>query len=174
MNKQIKELIPQQRVLERIAELGEQISREYAGKSITMLILANGGVFFAVDLIRSMKNVAVYMECIRVSSYKKSCVSSGNPEIFGTLSAEDFKDNHILIVDDIVDTGNTLKRLCEQIENFGAASVKVCALLDKPSRRTVDLVPDYRGFEVEDKFIVGYGLDYAEKYRELPFIGYIE
>lgn len=174
MNKNIQHLISQERISQRINELAAKISRDYAGKSLTMLILANGGIFFAVDLIRALQNIPVLVECIRVSSYKKGCTSSGNPEVFGTLSAGDFQDNHILIVDDIIDTGNTLKRICEQIENFGAASVKVCALLDKPSRRTAKINPDYSGFEVEDKFIVGYGLDYAGKYRELPFIGFIE
>lgn len=174
MNKKIQHLISQERITQRIAELAEKISQDYAGKSVTMLVLANGGIFFAVDLIRALRDVPVLVECIRVSSYKKGLTSSGNPEVFGTLSAEDFQNNHVLLVDDIIDTGNTLKRISEQIENFGAASVKVCALLDKPSRRTADINPDYSGFKVEDKFIVGYGLDYAGKYRELPFIGFIE
>lgn len=174
MGQKIHQLISRERVRQRIAELGTQISKDYAGKSLTLLILTNGGIFFAVDLIRAIQNISVQFECIRVSSYRKGCTSSGNPEVFGTLSVEDFQGNDILIVDDIVDTGNTLKRMCEQIENFGAASVKVCALLDKPSRRTVEMHPDYCGFEVEDKFVVGYGLDYAGKYRELPFVGFIE
>lgn len=173
-DKKIYPLISREQVRQRIAELGTQISKDYAGKSLTILILANGGIFFAVDLIRSLQGISVQLECVRVSSYRNSCTSSGNPEIFGTLSVEDFRDNHVLIVDDIIDTGNTLKRIFEQIENFGAASVKLCTLLDKPSRRTVKILPDYCGFEVEDKFVVGYGLDYAGKYRELPFIGFIK
>ena len=173
-DKKISPLISRERVRQRIAELGNQISKDYAGKSLTLLVLTNGGIFFAVDLIRSLQNISVHLECIRVSSYGETCFSSGNPEVFGTLSVEDFHGNHVLIVDDIIDTGNTLKRICEQVENFGAESVKLCTLLDKPSRRTVKLTPDYCGFEVEDKFIVGYGLDYVGKYRELPFIGFIE
>lgn len=174
MEQQIHQLISRERVRQRIAELGTQISKDYAGKSLTLLILANGGIFFAVDLIRSLQNISVQFECIRVSSYQKGYTSSGNPEVFGTLSVEDFRENHILIIDDIIDTGNTLKRICEQIENFGAASVKLCTLLDKPSRRSVEMIPDYCGFKIEDKFVVGYGLDYAGKYRELPFIGFIK
>lgn len=174
MNKLIHPLISKEKILERISELGEHISKDYSGKVLTVLILTNGGIFFGVDILRALKDIPVLVECIRVSSYKKSTESSGNPEVFGTLSSDDFYGNNILIIDDIIDTGNTLKRIKEQIENFGAASVKICTLLDKPSRRTADVKPDYSGFEVEDKFIVGYGLDYAGKYRELPYIGFIE
>lgn len=174
MKKQIRHLIAKEDVLKRIGEVAEQISQDYAGKNLIVLILANGGIFFGVDLLRAIKGVSVIVECIRVSSYKKNTCSSGNPEVFGTLAADDFSDNHVLIVDDIIDTGNTLKRIQEQIENFGANSVKICTLLDKPSRRVAEIVPDYTGFQVEDKFIVGYGLDYAGKFRDLPFIGYIE
>lgn len=174
MKKEVRLLIPKEEINRRIEELGAQISRDYAGKSVTVLILANGGIFFGVDLLRAMKGISVFVECIRVSSYKDGMSSSGNPEIFGTLSVENFQDKNILIVDDIIDTGNTLNRIREQIENFGAASVKICTLLDKPSRRVADVVSDYYGFRIEDKFVVGYGLDYSGKYRELPFIGFIE
>lgn len=174
MNKPIHHLISKEKILERISELGDQISRDYSGKVLTVLILTNGGIFFGVDLLRALKNIPVLVECIRVSSYKEKMHSSGSPEVFGTLSSDDFYGNNILIIDDIIDTGNTLKRIKEQIENFGAASVKICTLLDKPSRRTAEIKSDYSGFEVEDKFIVGYGLDFAGKYRELPYIGFIE
>lgn len=174
MSRQIHPLIEKEDVLKRIAEIGKQISQDYAGENLIVLILANGGIFFGVDLLRALEGVSVIVECIRVSSYQKNTYSSGNPEVFGTLEADDFNGNHVLIVDDIIDTGNTIKRIQEQIENFGANSVKICTLLDKPSKRVVNIVPDYSGFTVEDKFIVGYGLDYAGKFRDLPFIGYIE
>ncbi len=169
----IMQIISEEKIRQRVRELGKKISDDYAGKQPTILILTNGGIFFGVDLLRELKNIPARIECVRVSSYKSGTRSSGNPEIFGTLEPDDFADRDILIIDDIIDTGRTLKRIRDQVENFGAKSVRTCAFLDKPARREVNFYADYTGYEIDDVFVVGYGLDYAGSFRELPFVGKI-
>ncbi len=264
----IEEKISAGKIRSRVDELAAQISKDYEGKSLLILVLANGGIFFGVDLLRkiavpaevecvrisSYKNgttssgtpeifgnlqpenfrgndvlivddiidtgttlrkirdqienfgarsvkisaflskrsrrkieieadyvvdllrkiaVPAEVECVRISSYKNGTTSSGTPEIFGNLQPENFRGNDVLIVDDIIDTGTTLRKIRDQIENFGARSVKISAFLSKRSRRKIEIEVDYVGFEIEDFFAVGYGLDFAGKFRNLPFIGKI-
>ncbi len=168
----IEEKISAGKIRSRVDELAAQISKDYEGKSLLILVLANGGIFFGVDLLRKIA-VPAEVECVRISSYKNGTTSSGTPEIFGNLQPENFRGNDVLIVDDIIDTGTTLRKIRDQIENFGARSVKISAFLSKRSRRKIEIEADYVGFEIEDCFAVGYGLDFAGKFRKLPVIGKI-
>lgn len=165
-------LISTEELQKRIAELGEMITRDYAGKEILMVGVLRGAVIFMSDLCRAIK-LPVGIDFMAVSSYGLSTTSSGIVKVIKDLD-EDIKDKHVLVVEDIIDSGLTLQYLLENLRSRKPASLKVCALLNKPERRRVDVHFDYIGFEVEDAFLVGYGLDYAEKYRNLPCIGVLK
>ena len=168
----IKELISKSAIDERLKEVGRIISKDYEGKQITVVVTLKGAFIVAANLALNIDGDIRFL-FTRVSSYGNLKESSGkvvmNMDIDTDLSGKD-----ILIVEDIIDSGHTLKFLKDEYIKRNANSVKIFALLDKPSRRKVDLKPDYYGFEVEDKFIVGYGLDDDEKYRNIPFVGYID
>lgn len=157
-------------ISERVAELGGAISAAYAERSTTIVSILKGSFIFTSDLVRHVKVKDLQIDFMGVSSYGDSTDSSGVVRITHDLS-KPIKDRHVLIVEDIVDTGLTLSFLMDQMRSRGAASVSVCALLSKPSRRRTEVQVDFLGFSIEDKFVVGYGLDYAENYRELPYIG---
>ncbi|MBL8936597.1 MAG: hypoxanthine phosphoribosyltransferase [Archangium sp.] len=153
----------------RIAELGQQITREYQGKDLTLIGIMKGSVFFLTDLAKAI-DLPVTMELMGVSSYHGGTETTGEVRISFDVT-KPLNGKHVLIVEDIIDTGLTMKFL---LENFAArhpASVKVCTLLEKPARAKTKVPIDFKGFVIEDKFVVGYGLDYGEKYRNLPFIG---
>lgn len=156
-------------IAKRVAELGAEITCDYEGKDLIVVGILKGAGVFMSDLIREI-NSPIRIDFMSVSSYGNSTVSSGIVRITNDLH-QDIQGCSVLIVEDIIDTGNTLHYLREYLKNRGAEDVKICALLDKPSRRQVEVPVEYVGFEVEDKFIIGYGIDYAEKYRNLPFIG---
>jgi hypoxanthine phosphoribosyltransferase len=156
----------------RVKELGVQIGTDYAGKQILMIGILRGAVIFMADLARSI-NVPVSLDFMAVSSYGYSSRSSGVVRILKDLD-EDVEDKHLLIVEDIIDTGLTLKYLLENLRSRKPASLKICTLLNKPSRRKTEVPIDYNGFDIPDSFVVGYGLDYAGKYRNLPFIGVLK
>ena len=169
MNEIDEVLFTRDDIAKRVAELGAEITRDYEGKDLIVVgILKRAGVFMS-DLIREI-NSPIRIDFMSVSSYGNSTVSSGIVRITNDLH-QDIQGCSVLIVEDIIDTGNTLHYLREYLKNRGAEDVKICALLDKPSRRQVEVPVEYVGFEVEDRFIIGYGIDYAEKYRNLPFIG---
>ena len=153
----------------RIAELGAQITKEYAGSSITMICILKGAATFACELAKRIE-LPVEMEYMRCSSYGNETESSGVVKIDLDLDRP-IRDKNVLVVEDIIDTGRTMNYLLDILRDRGPASVKLCALLDKPDRRIADVSIDYTGFVIPDKFIVGYGLDYAQKYRNLPYIG---
>lgn len=167
-------LLTEERLAERIAEMGEQISRDYAGKELMLIGILKGASVFMADLVRQITLPLSY-DFVAVSSYGADTKSSGVVRILKDLD-ESVESKHVLVVEDIVDTGLTLRLsyLLENLRSRRAASVKVCTLLDKPSRRRVDVPVDYRGFEVEDQFVVGYGLDYQGRYRNLPYIGLLK
>lgn len=170
MIEDIKEtLIDTAALATRVRELGEQISADYAGKEILMVGVLRGAVIFMADLARAI-DVPVAIDFMAVSSYGASSKSSGVVRILKDLD-ESVENKHLLIVEDIIDTGLTLKYLLENLESRKPASIKLCTLLNKPSRRKAEVKIDYNGFDIPDYFVVGYGLDYAEKYRNLPFIG---
>jgi hypoxanthine phosphoribosyltransferase len=169
MNEIDEVLFTRDDIAKRVAELGAEITCDYEGKDLIVVGILKGAGVFMCDLIREI-NSPIRIDFMSVSSYGNSTVSSGIVRITNDLH-QDIQGCSVLIVEDIIDTGNTLHYLREYLKNRGAEDVKICALLDKPSRRQVEVPVEYVGFEVEDKFIIGYGIDYAEKYRNLPFIG---
>ena len=172
MAETIREMISEEKVDERIRELGRQISEDYAGKQIHLICVLKGGVFFMCELAKRI-TVPVSMDFMAASSYGNEVKSSGQLMITKDLD-DDIDGRHCLIVEDIIDSGNTLSKICGLLAARNPASLKIATLLDKPDRREVDVEVDYTGFVVPDKFIVGYGLDYAQKYRNLPYIGVAE
>ncbi|MDR3710395.1 MAG: hypoxanthine phosphoribosyltransferase [Capsulimonadaceae bacterium] len=167
-------ILSEEQLAKRVTELAEEISRDYAGKDLVLIGILKGCVVFLSDLIRKI-DVPLSFDFVAVSSYGADTKSSGVVRILKDLD-ESVESKHVLVVEDIVDTGLTLRLsyLLENLRSRRAASVKVCTLLDKPSRRRVDVPVDYRGFTVEDQFVVGYGLDYQGKYRGLPYIGLLK
>ena len=167
-------VLSEAQIARRVAELAEEISRDYTGKDLMLIGILKGCVVFLADLVRQI-NVPLSFDFVAVSSYGADTKSSGVVRILKDLD-ESVESKHVLVVEDIVDTGLTLRLsyLLENLRSRRAASVKVCTLLDKPSRRRVDVPVDYRGFTVEDRFVVGYGLDYQGNYRNLPYIGLLK
>jgi len=157
---------------QRIGELAAQINQDYAGKDLVIVSVLRGSVIFTADLVRKI-TLPLSMDFLSVSSYGAGTTSSGQVRILKDLS-DPVEGKHIIIVEDILDTGNTLSYLTNMLAAREPASVKICTLLDKPSRRTADIAADYIGFEVPDAFVVGYGLDYDERYRNLPYIGILK
>ena len=166
----IEVMIPEDEVDRRIKEIGEQITKDYAGKQVHLICVLKGGSFFLCELAKRI-NLDVSLDFMSVSSYGGDTKSSGVVKIVKDLD-ESIKDKDVLIVEDIVDSGRTLSYLLSMMEDRKPASLKLCTLLDKPSRRVMDVNVDYTGFEIPDEFVVGYGLDYDQKYRNLPYIGY--
>lgn len=166
---EVRPLISAERIAERVNELAEQIGREYAGRSLVLLSVLKGSFVFAADLARAIP-LPVRIEFLGVRSYGADTKSSGVVQITQDLTRP-VDGDHILIVEDIVDTGLTLSYLREQLRSRHPASVKVAALLHKPARMQREVEIDYLGFTIDDVFVVGYGLDYAERYRNLPFLG---
>ena len=167
----IKELISEEKVNERIKELGAQITKDYAGKSVHLVCILKGACSFMCELAKRIE-VPVSMDFMTVSSYGSGTKSTGVVRIRKDLD-DPIDDLEVLIVEDIVDSGRTLYYLTEIFKERGCASVRTCTLLDKPERRVVDLDVDYTGFVIPDQFVVGYGMDYDQKYRDLPFIGVV-
>lgn len=172
MDVKIGVLIPEEKIDSRIRELGAKISQAYEGKELHMICILKGSVFFASELAKRI-TVPVTLDFMAVSSYGDDTVSSGHIRI-GKDLAEPIEGRHVLVVEDIIDTGKTLSFLMEMLQERKPASLKLCTLLDKPDRRTHPVDVDYVGFEIPDEFVVGYGLDYAQKYRNLPYIGVVE
>ncbi|HOM01335.1 MAG TPA: hypoxanthine phosphoribosyltransferase [Acetivibrio sp.] len=167
MQNQIEEiLVTGEELKSKAKELGKRISNDYEGKELVLIGVLKGGVVFFADLIREI-SIPIDMDFISVSSYGNSTKSSGVVRIIKDIDV-DITNKHVLIVEDLVDTGLTLHYLKSMFENRGPKDVKVCTALDKPSRRKVELEIDYEGITIPDKFVVGYGLDYAGKYRNLP------
>ena len=167
----LKVLIDEEKVNERVKEIAKQIEEEYKGKVITLICILKGSVFFTVNLAKNIDE-DVRLEFIRLSSYDGE-QSTG--EIKMKLDLKDsIQGKDVIVVEDIIDTGRTLSYLLEYLKMKNPNSIKLCTLLDKPDRRVVDVNVDYVGFKIPDKFVVGYGLDADEKYRNLPYIGVIE
>ena len=165
-------LISEEALHRRIAELGAQISADYAGKNPLLVCVLKGGFVFLADLTRAL-SIPHGVDFMAVSSYGNATESSGVVRILKDLDS-DITGRHMLIVEDIIDTGQTLTYLLENLRVRGPASLRICTLLSKPSRREVQLDIDYVGFEIANEFVIGYGLDYAENYRNLPFVGVLK
>ncbi|MCH4191363.1 MAG: hypoxanthine phosphoribosyltransferase [Butyrivibrio sp.] len=172
MSERVRVMLTEQQVNDRIKEIGEQISKDYAGKSVHLVCVLKGGSFFMCELAKRI-TVPVTLDFMSASSYGSSTKSSGVVKIVKDLD-EPLKDKNVLVVEDIVDSGRTLSYLLKMLGDRGPASVKLCTLLDKPERRVTDVKVDYTGFEIPDEFVVGYGLDYDQRYRNLPYIGVVE
>lgn len=161
-------LFTEREIHSRVAELGRQISADFAGKELLVIGILKGAMIFLADLVRHI-TIPTYFDFVAVSSYGSSTKSSGAVRILKDID-RGIEGRHVLIVEDIVDTGLTLNYLVDNLKARGPASLKVCTLLDKPSRREVPVEIDYNGFTIPDEFVVGYGLDYNECYRNFPYI----
>lgn len=172
MAETIRELVSEQEVEKRVCELGRQISEDYAGRQVHLICVLKGGVFFMCELAKRI-TVPVSMDFMSVSSYGDGTSSSGVVKIAKDLD-ESLEGKDVLIVEDIIDSGRTLSYLIQILEKRKPRSLRLCTLLDKPERRVKPVTVDYVGFNIPDEFVVGYGLDYAQKYRNLPYIGVVE
>lgn len=155
-------------ISKRVKELGEELSKDYEGNEIVVISLLRGSFVFTADLVRTI-TIPIIVDFMTTSSYGYSEETSGMVEIVSEIRA-DIEGKHVLIVDDIMDSGNTMKEVVEHIGKKNPKTVKTCVMLDKPSRREADIAPDYAGFEIPDVFIVGYGLNYGKYYRNTPYI----
>lgn len=167
-----KILISEEELQNKVSELAAQISKDYEGKDLLVVSVLKGGFVFAADLFRRL-TVPAAVDFMAVSSYGCSSKSSGVVKILKDLD-QTVEGKDILIAEDILDSGVTLNYLKGLLLHRGVKSVKICTILNKPDRRVADIVPDYLGFDIPDEFVVGYGLDYAEKYRNLPFVGILK
>ncbi|MDF9827720.1 hypoxanthine phosphoribosyltransferase [Ereboglobus sp. PH5-10] len=156
----------------RLKALGAKISKIYGKEEVTVVPIINGAIFFTADLLRHVHN-PIRLDCVRIFSYRNSTKSHGKPKLLHSLTL-DIKGKHVLVIDDILDTGKTLSAVVNLLKKQKPASLRTCVLLDKKGRREVDFEADFVGFEIPDKFVVGYGLDYAERYRGLPCIGVLK
>lgn len=168
-----KVLVSEEELGEIVPRVAAEISRDYEGKKLIVASVLKGAAVFTVDLIKKI-GIPMELEFVRVSSYGASTESSGKINLILDFDRPDMAECDILIVEDIVDSGNTLKYLVEHFKSKGARSVKTCTLLDKPSRRKVDFEPDYVGKVIPDEFVFGYGLDLFEKYRDLPYVAVVK
>ena len=176
MNNDVAKIMISEEELDAIvSRIADEISRDYAGadKRLVLLCILKGSIVFMGDLMKKL-TVPVEIDCMRVSSYGLGTDSSGNVNILLDLVRPDLDKCDILIIEDIIDSGRTLSYLVGYLKHKGAKSVKTCTLLDKPSRRVVEFEPDYKGVEIPDEFVIGYGLDYAEMYRALPYVGILK
>ena len=169
MFKITKTMLSEEEIKAKVAELGKKIEEDFEGQDLLVVGILKGASVFVSDLIRNI-NLDVNIDFMSVSSYGNSTESSGSVKILKDLDV-DIKGKNVLIVEDIIDSGLTLSNLTRELNARDPKTLKICTLLDKPQRRKVDIPVDYVGFVIEDKFIVGYGIDWAEKYRNLPYIG---
>ncbi len=168
-DRDVSVLIDEPTLRARIRQLGEELTRAYDGKDLTLVGVLKGSVFFVTDLARAI-DLPLTVEFLGVSSYQGGTETTGEVRITSDVT-KPMAGKHLLVVEDIIDTGLTMKFLLENLHARHPASVKVCTLLEKPARARAKVPIDYKGFVIDDVFVVGYGLDYAERYRNLPFIG---
>lgn len=172
MTESVRVMIPEEKVKKRVREMAEQISADIGEEPITLICILKGSVFFSCELAKDIKG-PVLLDFMSVSSYGDDTKSSGVVKIVKDLD-EPLEGKNVLVVEDIIDSGRTLSYLLENLQARKPKSLKLCTLLDKPERRVVDVNVDYTGFKIPDEFVVGFGLDYAQRYRNLPYIGVLE
>jgi hypoxanthine phosphoribosyltransferase len=172
MTDNVKVMISEEQVNQRIRELAEQISKDYEGKSVHLICILKGSIFFCCDLAKRL-TIPVTLDFMSVSSYGSETVSSGRVRILKDLD-ESIQGKNVLIVEDIIDTGRTLAYLSDLLGSRAPESLSICTLLDKPDRRVTDIDVKYVGFIIPDEFVVGYGLDYDQYYRNLPYVGVVD
>ncbi len=168
----MRTLISEEQLHQKVAQIGKQVSADYQDKNLLMVSVLKGSVVFMADLMREI-SIPCEIDFMCVSSYGSGTKTSGVVKIIKDLDI-DLKNRDLLIVEDILDSGMTLSYIKEMLKQRGTKSIKICTLLDKPERRKADITPDYVGFTVPDEFVVGYGLDYDEKYRNLPYVGILK
>lgn len=168
----VKVLISEEEVNSRIAKLGKEIAKDYEGKELHLICILKGGAFIACELAKNI-DMPLSIDFMSVSSYGEDTVSSGRVKIVKDLD-DPVEGKDVLIVEDIIDSGNTLYHLLSLLNARNPNSIRICTLLDKPDRREKEVEVDYVGFQIPDKFVIGYGLDYGQKFRNLPYIGVIE
>ena len=169
MSEHVRVLLSEEEMDQRIAQIGQQISAAYAGESVHLICILKGSIFFTCELAKRI-TVPVTIDFMCVSSYGSSTVSSGVIQIKKDLD-ESIEGKNVIVIEDIIDTGRTLKYLLEDLTKRNPKTLRLCTLLDKPDRRVTDVKTDYTGFEIPDEFVVGDGLDYDQRYRNLPYIG---
>ena len=172
MAEKIRVLLSEEEVDKRIRELGEQISKDYAGEEVHLICVLRGSVFFTCELAKRI-TIPVSIDFMSASSYGSNTISSGVIKIVKDLE-DPLIGKNVIVIEDIIDTGRTLSHLLKIFQERNPKSLRLCTLLDKPDRRVADVDVDYTGFQIPDEFVVGYGLDYAQKYRNLPYIGIVE
>ncbi|MDD3206707.1 MAG: hypoxanthine phosphoribosyltransferase [Lachnospiraceae bacterium] len=172
MAEHVRVMLTEEEVDAKIQAIGDQISRDYAGKQVHLVCVLKGGSFFMCELAKRI-SLPVSLDFMSVSSYGSDTKSSGVVKIVKDLD-EPLKDKHVIVIEDIVDSGRTLSYLMEMLKKREPSSLSLCTLLDKPDRRVTEVKVDYTGFEIPDEFVVGYGLDYDQRYRNLPYIGVVE
>lgn len=165
-------LVDEAAIKARLIELGSEINATYEGRELAVIAIINGAIIFVADLIREL-NVSIQLDCIRVSSYRDETRPIQEPEIIDKIRL-DLQGVDVLLIDDILDTGKTLSHVCKIFRKMRPASLRTCVLLDKQTTRSVDFEADFVGFKIPDEFVVGYGLDFAERYRQLPCIGVLK
>jgi hypoxanthine phosphoribosyltransferase len=165
-------LVTEAQIKRRVKKLGKELREAYGHDEFTVISIINGAILFTADLLREIEN-PIRLDCIRISSYRNETKSIGAPQLIHSLTL-DVTKRDVLLIDDILDTGKTLAMVSALIRKLKPASLKVCVLLDKKGRREVDFEADFVGFKIPDKFVVGYGLDFAERYRNLPCIGVLK
>ena len=173
MSEHVRVLIPEEQVVEKIKEVAAQISRDYEGKPIHLICILKGGAMFMCELAKRLENDNISLDFMSVSSYGGGTTSSGIVKIVKDLD-EPLEGKNVLIVEDIIDTGHTLNHLSKLLQDRKPNSIEICTLLNKPSRREKEVPVKYSCFEIPDEFVVGYGLDYDQRYRNLPYIGVVE
>lgn len=171
-NYTIRKIISEESVVARIKEIAEQINEEYEGKAVTLICILKGSIFFTTELAKHIK-VPVTIDFMQCSSYGADTKSSGIVKLAKDLD-EPIMGKHVILIEDIIDSGRTLSHLVKLLSQREPASLTICTLLDKPSRRVAEVDVKYTGFEIPDEFVVGYGLDYAQRHRNLPYIGIVE
>ena len=165
-------LLSEKQLNTRLKELGAEINAAYAGREIAVIAIINGAVIFVADIIRQL-NIPLRLDCIRISSYRNNASPEQAPEIIDRIRLN-IAGADVLLIDDILDTGNTLAAVSKVLQSMNPASLKTCVLLDKKARRAVEFEADFVGFQIPNEFVVGYGLDFAERYRQLPCIGVLK
>ena len=168
----IEVLISEEEISKRVAEMGAEITKRFQGESVYLICILRGSIFFTTDLARHI-DLPMEIDFMTVSSYGAHTVSSGVINVKQDLAGS-IEGKNVIVVEDIIDSGNTLSRLLELFKSRNPKTLTLCTMLDKPERRRVEVDVDYTGFEVPDKFVVGYGLDWDQKFRNLPYIGYVK
>lgn len=170
----IKVLINEEEINKRIEELALEISNKYNNEEIVLICVLKGAIYFTLELSKKIKNNSIILDFVKVKSYDNSVREATGNIKFNLDVSQDIENKNVIIVEDIIDSGITLNYLYNYLKQKNPKTLEICVLLDKKERRQIDVKVDYTGFEIENKFVLGYGLDYDEKYRQLPYVGYVE